>query len=70
MKEITIKSIRFCGENRPKNRKIKVELSTGSIITIEACHESWEQYGGTTEELYITMPTAEKYNDWLHGGVR
>lgn len=65
--DIKITKITFFGESRPKKRKVKVKLNTGSTVTIEPCHESWEQFGGTTEELYITMPIAEKYNDWLHG---
>ena len=63
-----IKSINFIGENRPKNRKIKIKLDTGSLIIIESCFESWQQYGGTNEELFFTMPIAEKFNNWLHGG--
>ena len=50
------------------DRKIEVTLSDGTVITIEALHESWQQYGGTTDDLYITQPIAEAHNDWLHGG--
>ncbi len=64
---MTIKSIRFIGENTKNRRKIKVKLSSGSTISIEKCYESWEQYGGTESELFETMPIAEKYNNWLHG---
>lgn len=56
--------------DRKKGRKIMVKLSNGTRITIEPCYESWEQYGGTTEELYITMPIAERYNGWLHSNSR
>ncbi len=49
------------------DRKVEVELSTGSIVTIQACHESWQQWGGTREELYVTMPIAEKYLSFLQG---
>ena len=65
--ETKIKCINFIGQNRKNKRKIKVKMTSGSTITIEPCHESWEQYGGTTEELYITVPIAEEYNNWLHG---
>jgi len=64
---IRIRSIRFLGINRKSSRKIKVALSTGNTVTIEACCESWEQYGGTEQELWVTMPIAEKYVGWLHG---
>jgi hypothetical protein len=50
------------------NRQVQVKLSTKSIIKIERCQESWEQWGGTTEELWQTVDIADKYNDWLHGG--
>lgn len=70
MKNPYIKSILFTGEHRKNSRKIKVKLSSGSTVIIEACYESWEQYGGTRAELFITMPIAERYNEWLHGGER
>ncbi len=62
MSKPTIKSIKFFGENNPKNRKIKVKLSSGATITIEPLYESWQQFGGTKDELWITVKTAEKYN--------
>lgn len=66
---MNISSIRFIGENKPKHRKLKVRLSNGAKITIEPCHESWQQFGGTVPELQVTVPVADRYNDWLHGGV-
>ena len=62
-----IKNIEFLYRNQPSRRKIKVTLKNGTRIYIEACYESWQQYGGTTEELWLTVPIAEKYNAWLHG---
>jgi len=62
-----VKKIEFLGINRKASRKLKVTLTNGTKITIEPCHESWEQYGGTTDELYVTLPLAEQYNGWLHG---
>lgn len=62
-----IKSTHFLNENNVEKRKIKVTLTNGTKITIEACHESWEQWGGTEEELWLTVPIAEKHNNWLHG---
>lgn len=49
-------------------REVLVTLNNGTEIHIAACHESWEQWGGTTEELYTTVDVAELYNEWLHGG--
>ena len=65
-----IKSIAYLYENTPSRRQPKMKLSNGTVIRAEACHESWQQWGGTEEELYVTMPTVERHNEWLHGGER
>lgn len=62
-----IRKIELLYVNQPNRRKVKVTLTNGTRIYIESCYESWQQCGGTTEELYLTMPIAEKYNEWLHG---
>ena len=62
-----IKKIELLYQNVISRRQVKVTLTNGTIIRIDPCHESWEQYGGTTDELYLTVPIAEKYNNWLHG---
>jgi len=49
-------------------RQLVITLNTGAEITAEACHESWEQWGGTVDELYVTQPVVEYHNNWLHGG--
>lgn len=67
MKEPKIRKVEFLYVSQPKRRKIKVTLTNGTRIYIEPCYESWQQYGGTTDELCITMPIAERYNWWLHG---
>lgn len=54
------------GESVDK-REIHVTLDNGTIVKICACHESWEQYNATTDELYTTVDVAEYYNSWLHG---
>lgn len=64
---VKVKKIDFLYKNQVKRRKVKVTLSNGTVIYIVACYESWEQYGGTIDELKITVPIAEKYNRWLHG---
>ena len=65
-----IQSIHYLYEGNPSKRQLKFILSNGTIIHAEACYESWQQWGGTESELWITMPTVEKHNDWLHGGDR
>lgn len=67
--DIEIKQIAF---NYPpyfaEYRYIDVLLTTGNVIIIESDnYDSWIQYGGTPDELKMTAPIAEKYNDWLHG---
>jgi hypothetical protein len=70
MKTIKIKSVQYLRENRPSKRELKIKLNNSTTVRASACHESWEQWGGTTEELYITMPFVEAHNDWLHGGSK
>ena len=67
MGTLKIKNIELVGNNRPKNRKVKVTLTNGTTITIVPCYDSWEQYGGTVDELRVTVPVADEYNAWLHG---
>ena len=50
-----------------ENREVVVTLNNGIQIHIVACYESWQQYGGTIDEMKITAPIAEQYNGWLHG---
>jgi len=42
--------------------QIQFTLDTGTNITAEPCYESWQQWGGTREELWETVPLLEKYN--------
>ena len=62
-----IKKVEFLYQNQPKRRKVKVTMTSGNVIYIESCYESWQQYGGTEDELWETVSIAEKYNAWLHG---
>lgn len=62
-----IRKVEFLYQNQPSRRKIKVTMKSGNKVYIESCYESWQQYGGTQDELLYTMPIAEKYNAWLHG---
>lgn len=63
VKEIKVKKVLFDFDKR----WITVQLNTGSKIHIVPCYESWQQYGGTEDELSYTMDIAEAFNDWLHG---
>ena len=48
-------------------RYVKVSVD-GYEVTIEQCYESWSQYGAPRSVLWKTVPVAEHYNSWLHGG--
>lgn len=66
-RDFYIKKIEFLYRNNKRKRKIKVTLSNGTEISIISCYESYEQYGGTVDELRITQPIAERYITWLRG---
>lgn len=75
MKMQTIRSISYLNERSKSRRQLKIRLSDGTlggtaVIRAESCEESWQQWGGTERELFITMPIVEAHNDWLHGGDR
>ena len=63
----TITNIEFKNVETVDKREIEVTLNNGHTVHIKACYESWEQYGGTIDDKYITMDVAQKYNNWLHG---
>lgn len=66
-----ILNIDFLNEESVEDRQILVTLTNGTKITIVACYNSWQQYGGTEAELWATVPVAERNNKWLHGkGVK
>lgn len=67
MKDLKIRKIELLYVSQPSRRKVKVLLSNGTKIYIVPCYESWHQYGGTIEELGLTVDIAERYNNWLHG---
>ena len=65
--KVKVRRVDLLYVNQKKRRKVKVTLTNGTRIYIESCYESWQQYGGTVDELRITVPIADKYNKWLHG---
>ena len=64
---VKVKKVEKLFENQIARRKLKITLSNKTIIYVVPCYESWQQYGGTIDELRLTVPIAEKYNRWLHG---
>lgn len=54
--------------NRKKGeREVVCTLDNGTEIHITDCYESWEQWGGTRDELACTVDIADCINGWLHG---
>lgn len=50
----------------PEQREVLVTLDNGTTVHIESCYESWQQWGGTVDELRVTVSVADMVNDWLH----
>lgn len=63
----TIIDINLIDNEDPEQRRIETTLSNGTVVKAESCYESWQQWGGTETELYITMPVAEALLFWLQG---
>lgn len=64
---MNIKNIQLLYVNQTNRRQVKVTLSNGTVIRIIACYESFEQWGGTIDELKLTVDIAHHFNGWLHG---
>jgi len=67
MGKYKIEKIELLNENDIENREVLVTLDNGTEIHICACYESWQQWGGTTDELGTSVWVADEANDWLHG---
>lgn len=66
-RDYKIKCVEFHDNDDPEKREVVVTLDNETEIHIESCCESWQQWGGTTDELWTTVKVAERVNDWLHG---
>lgn len=64
---MNIESVKFLNEDNVEEREIEITLDNGTVIHACACYEAWEQWGGTTDELWVSMPIVEANNRWLHG---
>ena len=67
MKDHKIVDIEFKDNGKVSDREVVVTLDNDTEVHIAACYESWEQWGGTTEELGCTVDIADCVNEWLHG---
>lgn len=66
-RDYKIKCVEFHDNDDTEKREVVVTLDNGTEIHIESCYESWQQWGGTRDELSTTAVIAECVNDWLHG---
>jgi hypothetical protein len=67
MDDLQVIKVVFVNTDSIDDRECICTLNNGTEVHISSCYESWEQWGGTRNELYVTMPIAERINDWLHG---
>ncbi len=67
MEKIYVEDVTLNEGEDLESRECICTLSNGTEIHIVACYESWQQYGGTQNELWLTVDIAEAINDWLHG---
>lgn len=67
MKQYEVIDVEFLNEENVGEREVHVTLNNGSVVHICACHESFEQYNGTIDELKSTIDIAMEVNGWLHG---
>lgn len=63
-----IVNIRLERYDAPEHRKVKVDLSNGTVVSIVGCYGGFQQYGCTLDECKITLDIAELYAGWLNGG--
>lgn len=66
MENLQVTKVEFINVDSVEDRECICTLNNGTEVHIASCYESWEQWGGTTNELFVTMPIAERI-DWLHG---
>ena len=65
--EPEVSSIRFQGVNTTDRRKVLVDLTNGTTVTITPYEGGFLQSGATKREMQITVDIAWKYVGWLNG---
>lgn len=61
-----IKRVVFLNHDDFENREVVVTLDNDTKVHIVSCFESWQQWGGTRDELWATTHIADAVNKWLH----
>jgi hypothetical protein len=67
MDDLQVIKVEFVNTDSIKDRECICTLNNGTEVHISSCYESWQQWGGTRDELSTTAVIAECVNDWLHG---
>lgn len=65
--EPVVNEITLAGCDKAEGREIRILLSNGTTVTVSACHEGFEQTGGTRRDYLVTVDIAWRFVGWLHG---
>ena len=60
MDDLQVIKVEFLNVDNIEDRECICTLNNGTKVHISSCYESWEQWGGTTNELFVTMPIATR----------
>lgn len=67
-REPEIVNIRLLNANTTDSRKVEVDLSNGTVVSISGLYGGFEQYNCTKTEAAVTVDIARKFTRWLNGG--
>lgn len=65
--EPEVKEIRILGYGTPGGRKVEVDLTNGTTVTITACHGGFQQTRCTRAESAVTVDIAWRFVAFLNG---
>lgn len=65
--EPVVRNIRLLNDHLPARRKVEVDLSNGTTVSIEGYDNGFVQSGCTTKEASITVDIAWRFAGWLNG---
>ena len=67
MARYKVVDVQYVNEDDVDSRELRITLENGTEITAVACCESFEQWGGNSDEQWSALPTIEDNLDWLQG---
>lgn len=68
-KKYEVVDVKYLNDSDVENRELKITLDNGTEITAVACMESFEQWGGTEDEMWSALPTIKENLAWLQGAL-